>query len=140
MSLLGTLHLWGNHGVAQDSDMAEALLTPAANNGQAFASYGLGMMWFAGDSLYRYDGTQLYPYQLDPMSICSSFITGMAIDHDGILWITTEKGVCQYNANTDRFQPFSLPTGQTLSRNASTVSVSPSNEIYISFNIVLRYI
>ena len=99
-----------------------------------------GMMWFAGDSLYRYDGTQLYPYQLDPMSICSSFITGMAIDHDGILWITTEKGVCQYNANTDRFQPFSLPTGQTLSRNASTVSVSPSNEIYISFSSELAII
>ncbi|BCD98741.1 ligand-binding sensor domain-containing protein [Marinagarivorans cellulosilyticus] len=99
-----------------------------------------GMMWFAGDSLYRYDGTQLYPYQLDPMSICSSFITGMAIDLDGILWITTEKGVCQYVANTDKFKPFGLHTGQALSRNASAINVSPNNEVYIGFSSELAII
>ena len=48
MSLLGTLHLWGDHGVEQDVDAAERLLMPAAKAGQAFASYGLGMMWFLG--------------------------------------------------------------------------------------------
>lgn len=99
-----------------------------------------GMMWFAGDNLYRYDGAQLYPYTLDPMSICSSFTTGMAVDHDGGLWLATEKGVCFYHKDTDSFRPFSLPSGQTLSRSAGTVSVSPNNEIYIGFSSELAII
>ena len=48
MSLLGTFTLWGNHGVVQDIDRAEALLEPAANAGDAFAMYGLGMLFFLG--------------------------------------------------------------------------------------------
>lgn len=47
-SLLGTFYLWGMHGVEQSVDSAESLLKVAAEQGEAFASYGLGMMWFLG--------------------------------------------------------------------------------------------
>ena len=47
-SLLGTFYLWGMHGVNQSVDSVESLLKVAAEQGEAFASYGLGMMWFLG--------------------------------------------------------------------------------------------
>jgi len=69
MSLLGTFTLWGDHGVEQDIDLAETLLTIAAETGEAFASYGLGMMYFLGYrnntnvsvSIYIYFATHLSP-------------------------------------------------------------------------------
>jgi hypothetical protein len=46
--LLGTFKLWGMHNVKQNINEAEKYLLAASNNGDAYASYGLGMMYFLG--------------------------------------------------------------------------------------------
>ena len=88
MALLGTLHLWGNHGVAQDSDTAEELLKPAARSGQAFASYGLGMMWFLGfrnntDRNYRVAAEHLERAGAQGYLLAHSYVGGMLMTGAG---------------------------------------------------------
>ena len=57
MSLLGTFSLWGMHTVQPDVEEAERLLLLASEKGEAFASYGLGMLYFLG---YKFNNDRNY--------------------------------------------------------------------------------
>ena len=88
MSLLGTLYLWGDHGVEQDVDAAERLLKPAAKAGQAFASYGLGMMWFLGfrnntDRNFRVAADYLSSASRQGYLLAHSYVGGMYLSGAG---------------------------------------------------------
>lgn len=68
----------------------------------------LGFIWFGTqDGLGRYDGTRITPYRHDeanPASLSGNYITALALDKDGKLWVgTAEAGVNLYDPDTDSF-------------------------------------
>ncbi len=67
-----------------------------------------GFMWLGTQGgLARYDGTRMRVYRpddADPQSISDSYITALALDATGKVWIGTgEKGVSVYDPSTDKF-------------------------------------
>lgn len=92
-----------------------------------------GMMWFAGEHIYRYDGSQIFTYVLHETPECASFTLGITVDHDGVIWLATEQGLCQYHPASDSFKPFTISGIDKLNRHAAAVKVSPNNEIYIGY-------
>lgn len=70
----------------------------------------LGFIWFGGENgLARYDGNDTVLYQAnpeDPKSLSGNYIWSMTIDHDGVIWIGTWRGLNRYNAKTDDFDRF----------------------------------
>lgn len=68
----------------------------------AMAQDQKGYMWFAGTSLYRYDGYHLVTYKNDPLnpnSISASRLESICIDRKGIIWIGT------FSSGLDRYDP-----------------------------------
>ncbi|HWU86840.1 MAG TPA: two-component regulator propeller domain-containing protein [Kofleriaceae bacterium] len=73
-----------------------------------------GFMWFGTqDGLARYDGTRMRVYRsTDPTSLPFGYVTALALDANGKLWIgTSERGVNLYDPDTDRFTHFASGTG-----------------------------
>ncbi len=67
-----------------------------------------GFIWLGTqDGLARYDGTQMRvyrPIENDPSSLSGGYITALALDADGKLWVgTAENGVDLYDPDTDQF-------------------------------------
>lgn len=92
-----------------------------------------GFMWFAGEKVYRYDGVEFRSYLEEEQEGCSSFVRGMTVDHGGVLWVATERGLCIFDEKNDGFKPFhlALPSSPIDLGALATVNVSPSNEIYV---------
>jgi ligand-binding sensor domain-containing protein/serine phosphatase RsbU (regulator of sigma subunit) len=71
-----------------------------------------GFLWFGTqEGLARYDGTSVRVYrprENDPTSLSGGYITALALDTSGKLWVgTAENGVNLYDPETDRFTRFS---------------------------------
>ncbi len=97
-----------------------------------------GFMWFGGENgLGRYDSQDLVIYQTDfdnPKSISGNFIWALTIDHDGVLWIGTGRGLNRYNNNTDDFDRFMAdPTvkNRIANNNINTLAVDQDNNLLI---------
>lgn len=101
-----------------------------------------GMMWFAGEKVYRFDGVEVHSYLEKDDDQCSSYIRGMVVDHDGALWIATENGLCVFNQNQDKFLPFKIESGESPIDHGptATVNVSPRNEVYVGMASMLAII
>lgn len=70
-----------------------------------------GFLWFGSqDGLNRYDGAAVRTFRHDPQnptSLTLNWVTALALDHDGQLWVATGgAGVCRYNPLTGRFRRF----------------------------------
>jgi two-component system sensor histidine kinase ChiS len=81
------------------------------NDVRAIVQDRRGFLWFGTeDGLARYDGTGMRVYrprENDPTSISGGFITALALDPSGKLWVgTPENGVDLYDPETDRFARF----------------------------------
>ncbi len=82
----------------------------AQNTVNAIQQDHTGFIWVATQGgLHRYDGYQFLLYQHDPedaTSLPDSFVTMLAEDDQGRLWIGTDgRGVARYDAAADRFVP-----------------------------------
>lgn len=78
-------------------------------NPTAIAQDRRGFMWFGTQTgLARYDGTRMTVYRPkseDTSSISSGYITSLALDGSGKLWVgTPNNGVNLYDPETDRFE------------------------------------
>ncbi|MFT7561980.1 MAG: two-component system sensor histidine kinase ChiS [Flavobacteriales bacterium] len=90
-----------------------------------------GFMWFGGvDGIFRYDGRQAKFYDDESDNVCTRLISGMVIDHDGVLWVSTIRALCRYNEDFDRFDHFGLP-GKGMASPYTSIAVSPRNELYL---------
>ncbi|UFH52842.1 two-component regulator propeller domain-containing protein [Spirosoma sp. KNUC1025] len=73
-----------------------------------------GFMWFGTvNGLNRFDGLRFTVYKRTgrPDGLPGNYIVndGLSLDADGFVWISTNRGLCQYNPQTDRFQAIPLP-------------------------------
>ncbi|HEY0190051.1 MAG TPA: two-component regulator propeller domain-containing protein [Kofleriaceae bacterium] len=81
------------------------------SNVRAIAQDRRGFVWLGTqDGLVRYDGIEMRvyrPVETDPASLSSGYITALAVDDTGNLWVgTAEHGVNLYDPSTDRFTRF----------------------------------
>ncbi|MVM33457.1 hypothetical protein GO755_25700 [Spirosoma sp. HMF4905] len=83
-----------------------------------------GFMWFGTvNGLNRFDGLQFTVYkrsgprqagpglagQADGLPGNYVVSDGLVEDRDGFIWVSTNRGLCRYNPQTDRFQAFPIP-------------------------------
>ncbi|TMQ25435.1 MAG: hypothetical protein E6J90_06015 [Deltaproteobacteria bacterium] len=81
------------------------------NDVRAIVQDRRGFLWFGTqEGLVRYDGTSVRVYrprENDPTSISAGYVTALAVDPTGKLWVgTPESGVDLYDPDTDRFTRF----------------------------------
>jgi ligand-binding sensor domain-containing protein len=86
------------------------------SNVQAMVQDGLGFLWLGTqDGLARYDGAKMRvfrPIEGDPTSISAGYITALALDESGKVWVgTDDKGVNVYDPETDQFTRFGRGAG-----------------------------
>ena len=84
-----------------------------------------GFMWFGGENgLARFDGVQFKRYEPspEPGGPPSNVVRGLVVDHDGVMWAATDRGLCRYLAEADRFDVFRpvLNDPTTLPHNVTT--------------------
>lgn len=97
-----------------------------------------GFMWFGGENgLGRYDSQDLIIYQTDadnPKSLSANFIWSLAIDHDGVLWIGTGRGLNRYNILTndfDRYAADASTQNSIANNNINALTVDQQNNLII---------
>lgn len=100
-----------------------------------------GFIWFGGENgLARYDGQKLVIYQADatnPRSISANFIWALVIDHDGVMWVGTGRGLNRYNPETDDFDRFMAESDQLgnshyiINNNINALAVDQDNNLII---------
>ncbi|HET7845544.1 MAG TPA: two-component regulator propeller domain-containing protein, partial [Xanthomonadales bacterium] len=102
--------------VSADEDLAQ-------NTVNAILQDRTGFVWVATQGgLHRYDGYRFELFQHnpeDPGSLPDSFVTALAEDGDGRLWIGTNgSGIARFDAAGDRFTDGSPPTSPGQARGA----------------------
>lgn len=74
-----------------------------------------GFMWFAtGDGLNRFDGVDFKIFKYDPelrSSLPSNYVQKILKDSGGKFWVSSRKGLYQFNPKTETFINFPLPSG-----------------------------
>ncbi len=98
-----------------------------------------GFIWFGTqDGLNRFDGHQVRVFRhdpVDPYSLSDNYVTDLAIDPDGGLWITTQSGgLNHFDPATERFQRFTVDSDDApgLSSNAlERVLVSQDQRVWV---------
>ncbi|HEY6527574.1 MAG TPA: two-component regulator propeller domain-containing protein [Cellvibrionaceae bacterium] len=94
-----------------------------------------GIMWFAGEKVYRYDGVELRSYAPRQQVMCVGFIRGMVEDRNDTLWIATESGLCSFDASQDAFKPLQINSMPDLGlKSATSINVNSRNEIYVGMS------
>lgn len=97
----------------------------------------LGFIWIGSENgIARYDGIDFVIYQnvpADPHSLSASYVWDMVIDHDGVLWIATDKGLNRYNTLTNNFDHFlSSPNENSVADNGvNALDVDKDNNLII---------
>ena len=97
-----------------------------------------GFMWFGGESgLGRFDGHQLQMFAADvsnPYKLNSNYIRNLLLDHDDVLWVATEAGICRYVAQVDRFdcRILNIELAEQITENSvQALAVAADNTLYI---------
>lgn len=96
-----------------------------------------GFMWFGGENgLARFDGLQFKRYEPspEPGAPLSNIVRDLLIDHDGVMWVATDRGLCRYVEYEDRFDVFRPQTGDpgSLPHNVITsLALDPHNRLII---------
>lgn len=84
------------------------------------------LIWFATeDGLNRFDGYTFKVFQYDPdngQSIADNFIQAVFKDLEGTLWVSSRKGLLQFNPSSESFSIFQHPFKATDSFKANDVS------------------
>lgn len=96
-----------------------------------------GFIWLGGENgLARYDGVRLKRYVNNPRvagTLTSSYVRDIQIDHQGVMWIATDLGLCRYNEATDDFTAFLAGEGEdSISHNVvMSLALDAHNNLYL---------
>jgi two-component system sensor histidine kinase ChiS len=99
-----------------------------------------GFLWFGTqDGLARYDGTNVRVYrprENDPTSLSGGYITALALDTTGKLWVgTAENGVDLYDPDTDGFTRFIHgPKGGLSSEGVTSITRDSRDRIWFAMS------
>jgi diguanylate cyclase (GGDEF)-like protein len=100
-----------------------------------------GFIWLGGENgLARFDGYELVIHQTDPndpKSLSANFVWALAIDHDGVLWVATGRGLNRYNASTETFDRFlhdPHARNSISNNNINALAVDADNNLIIGTN------
>jgi len=99
-----------------------------------------GFLWFGTQGgLARYDGTgfRVYrPRDADPTSLSDGYITALALDASGKLWVgTAESGVNLYDPDTDQFTRFSHgPKGGMSSEGVTAIARDARDRMWFAMS------
>jgi ligand-binding sensor domain-containing protein/two-component sensor histidine kinase len=89
-----------------------------------------GFMWIGSqEGLLRYDGYKLKKYRnipFDSTSLSANWVTSLAEDKSGNLWVGTMSGLNYFNQITEQFTQFN-----TLDKNDSTLSSNSISKIIV---------
>src|SRR5690606_16427956 len=93
-----------------------------------------GFIWMGGENgLGRFDGqtTQLHQAREDDLSLPSSYVWDLLVDHDDVLWVATTNGLSRYNAATETFHHFTGAGQDSFPRDTvSAIKVDAANNLY----------
>ncbi|MCX6274270.1 MAG: T9SS type A sorting domain-containing protein, partial [Bacteroidetes bacterium] len=87
-----------------------------------------GNVWYAGNNLYKWDGNAWTMYSTAD-GLPWNYVTALAVDTNGILWIGTQSGFCSYNGST--FNNFSVSNSGLTSNFISDIEVDAFNNKWI---------
>jgi ligand-binding sensor domain-containing protein/serine phosphatase RsbU (regulator of sigma subunit) len=99
-----------------------------------------GFLWFGTqDGLARYDGSAVRVYrprENDPTSLSGGYITALALDTSGKLWVgTAENGVDLYDPDTDRFTRYPHgPKGGPSSEGVTSIKRDARDRIWFAMS------
>lgn len=68
-----------------------------------------GFMWFGGENgLARFDGVRFkrYDHHHQRGGLPSNHVRDLAMDAEGVMWVATDRGLCRYYPEVDRFEVF----------------------------------
>jgi len=67
-----------------------------------------GFIWIGtqGSGLFRYDGYELKPHLAGPDSIADDNVLGLFEDSDGVIWVTTARGLSSYDKRAERYATY----------------------------------
>lgn len=105
---------------------------------KAIAQDKIGFIWIGAEyGLVRYDGKQFTRYVAnpgDPHALFSNYINDMLVDHDGRLWIATDKALHAYDPRNDNFTAY-LP-GRTPDHNhrVAALAVDQQNNLILALD------
>ena len=96
-----------------------------------------GFIWLSGENgVSRFDGvsSQHYIHVSNTPSLNSNYARSIVVDHDGVIWVGTDLGLCYYDPMIDNFRCYKHDPKQANSISDNTVFtilVGPENSLYI---------
>lgn len=105
---------------------------------KAITQDNTGFIWIGAEyGLVRYDGNQFTRYTANPGSaraLASNYINDIQLDHDGRMWVATEKGLHLYQPDTDDFATLRPDNYARDSLRVAAIAVDQQNNLILALD------
>ena len=97
-----------------------------------------GYIWMGThDGIFRYDSKEIKQYIHDSENkngLPSNNITGIKIDNNNNIWVSTNSGLCKFNRNSQEFERvnYTYENGETPEANINSISIDDSGNLWIA--------
>jgi signal transduction histidine kinase/ligand-binding sensor domain-containing protein/DNA-binding response OmpR family regulator len=135
--IIGNFHLY-----SQTSDIRFRRVSPPGGfSFQAIHSFNQdkhGFIWMGGfDGVIRYDSKEIIRFTYNAEAddgLPSNITTGIVIDDDNKIWVSTDKGLCLFNHKTQQFNRinYTYENGTTSSKNLFSIQIDKNNTLWIA--------
>jgi two-component system sensor histidine kinase ChiS len=95
-----------------------------------------GFIWIGAEyGLVRYDGAQFTRYSADPANnraLSSNYINDLQLDHNGHMWVATDKGLHLYHPESDNFSAPLQGLDRTGNTRVAALAVDRENNLLLA--------